>query len=57
MVEKVVESKIGWAPEITVRLKDGSIKKGKLSDFREASQNEKNKHTEGTEKPAEAKTK
>ena len=43
VVESVTEAKAGWAPEITLKLKDGSIKKGKLSDFREASGTEKQK--------------
>ena len=37
VVENVVEGKDGWSPQITLKLKDGSIKKGKLSDFREPS--------------------
>ena len=35
MVENVIEAKDGWPPQITLKLKDGSCKKGKLSDFRE----------------------
>jgi hypothetical protein len=35
VVENVVEARDGWPPEITLKLKDGSFKKGKLSDFRE----------------------
>ena len=46
VVETVVESQSGWAPTITVKLKDGSVKKGRLSDFREASGEEKKKHSE-----------
>jgi hypothetical protein len=37
VVESVIEGKAGWAPQITLKLKDGSVKKGKLSDFREPS--------------------
>jgi len=36
IVDKVVEAKAGWPPEITVKLKDGSLKKGRLNEFREA---------------------
>jgi hypothetical protein len=35
VVENVIEAKDGWPPQITLKLKDGSCKKGKLSDFRE----------------------
>jgi hypothetical protein len=35
VVDGVVEAKAGWPPQITLKLKDGSFKKGKLSDFRE----------------------
>ena len=41
IVENVVESQAGWPPEITLKLKSGSVKKGKLSDFREARGEEK----------------
>ena len=43
IVEGVLEAQAGWPPEITLKLKDGSVKKGKLSDFREASGQEKKK--------------
>lgn len=35
VVESVLEAKAGWPPEITLKLQDGSLKKGRLSDFRE----------------------
>jgi hypothetical protein len=41
VVESVVEAQAGWPPQITVKLKDGSFKKGKLSDFKEASGEQK----------------
>lgn len=41
VVENVIEARDGWPPEITVKLKDGSIRKGKLSDFREPSSAER----------------
>ena len=41
IVENVVEAKAGWPPEISLKLPDGSIKKGKLSDFREPSKTER----------------
>jgi hypothetical protein len=41
IVENVVEAQAGWPPQITLRLKDGSFKKGRLSDFKEASSEEK----------------
>ena len=36
VVESVTEAKAGWPPQITLKLADGSLKKGRLSDFREA---------------------
>ncbi len=43
IVESVLEAKAGWPPEITLKLADGSLKKGKLSDFREPSSAERKK--------------
>ncbi len=43
VVESVLEAKAGWPPEITLKLADGSFKKGKLSDFREPSGTERKK--------------
>ena len=43
VVEVVVEAKAGWAPQITLKLKDGSVKKGRLNDFREPSVTEREK--------------
>jgi hypothetical protein len=43
VVESVIEAQAGWPPEITLKLKNGSIKKGKLSEFREASGQERKK--------------
>jgi hypothetical protein len=47
VVESVTEAQAGWPPEITLKLPDGSIKKGRLSDFREASGNEREKVSPG----------
>jgi len=41
VVENVVEAKEGWPPQITLKLKDGSVKKGRLSDFRDPSHGER----------------
>jgi hypothetical protein len=41
VVDKVLEATAGWPPEITLKLNDGSFKKGKLSDFREPSSAER----------------
>ena len=41
IVENVIEAEAGWPPQITLKLKDGSLKKGKISDFKEASGQEK----------------
>ena len=46
VVENLVEAQSGWPPQITLKLKDGSVKKGKLSDFKEASGEEKKKYSE-----------
>lgn len=43
VVESVIEAKAGWTPQIALKLKDGSLKKGKLSDFRDPSLNEREK--------------
>jgi hypothetical protein len=43
VVDSVIEAKAGWPPQITLKLKDGSVKKGKLSDFREPSAAEREK--------------
>jgi hypothetical protein len=40
-VESVIEAKAGWPPQITLKLPDGSVKKGRLSDFREATGHER----------------
>lgn len=42
-VETVTEGKAGWPPQVTVKLQDGTVKKGKLSDFRDPSGNEREK--------------
>jgi len=44
VVESVLEAKFGWPPEITLKLEDGSLKKGKLSDFREPTAAERKKY-------------
>jgi hypothetical protein len=41
VVESVTEAKAGWPPQIRLKLPDGSFKKGRLSDFREASGKER----------------
>lgn len=43
VVETVTEGKAGWPPQVSVKLKDGTVKKGKLSDFRDPSGNERSK--------------
>ena len=35
VVANVTEAKAGWPPQITLKLADGSVRKGRLSDFRE----------------------
>ena len=41
VVENVLEATGGWPPQITLKMKDGCIKKGNLSDFREPSGQER----------------
>ena len=45
VVENVVEGKASWPPQITLKLKDGSVKKGRLMDFREPSGGEREKYS------------
>ena len=41
VVESVTEAKAGWPPQIALKLPDGTVKKGRLSDFRDASAKER----------------
>ena len=41
VVDNVLEATAGWPPEITLKLNDGSFKKGKLSEFREPTRAER----------------
>ena len=43
VVEGVIEGKAGWPPQLTLKLQDGTVKKGKLSDFRDPSATEREK--------------
>jgi len=43
VVDNVLEAKHGWPPEITLKLKDGSLKKGRPSNFREPTGAERKK--------------
>lgn len=43
VVESVTEAKAGWPPQIALKLPDGTVKKGRLSDFRDPSGNERAK--------------
>ena len=43
IVESVTRAAAGWPPQITLKLQDGSLKKGKLSEFREPSNAERKK--------------
>ncbi len=51
VVDNLVEAQSGWPPQITLKLKDGSFKRGKLSDFKEASGEEKKKFSESDQIP------
>ena len=41
IVENVQEASKGWPPQITLKLPDGSVRKGKLNEFREPSRTER----------------
>ena len=41
IVESVVEAQAGWPPELTIKLKDGTLKKGRIGDFKEATADQK----------------
>jgi len=41
-VENVTAGRDGWPPELTLKLADGSFRKGKLGDFREPTHAERN---------------
>jgi hypothetical protein len=43
IVDSVTEAKAGWPPQITLKLADGTFKKGRLADFRDPSNNERKK--------------
>ncbi|HEV2437044.1 MAG TPA: hypothetical protein VG077_13695 [Verrucomicrobiae bacterium] len=43
VVENVIEAQAGWPPQITLKLPDGSFRKGRLSDFREPHAHERKK--------------
>ena len=43
VVDSVTEAQAGWPPQLTLKLGDGTVKKGRLSDFRDPSGNERAK--------------
>lgn len=43
VVESVTEARAGWPPQIALKLPDGTVKKGRLADFRDPSGNERAK--------------
>ena len=43
VVESVALARDGWPPQIALKLPDGTVKKGRLSDFRDPSGNERAK--------------
>ena len=45
VVGSVTQAQAGWPPQIALKLPDGSVKKGRLSDFRDPSGNERAKIT------------
>jgi hypothetical protein len=45
VVENVIEARDGWPPQITLKLTDGSLRKGRLSDFREPRGSERTKNS------------
>ena len=45
VVDAVTEARAGWPPQVTLKLPDGTLKKGRLSEFREPSIAERGKIT------------
>ena len=43
VVESVTEAQAGWPPQIALKLPDGTVKQGRLSDFRDPSGTEREK--------------
>ena len=43
VVDSVTEAQAGWPPQLTLKLADGTLKKSRLSDFRDPSGNERAK--------------
>jgi len=43
VVEHVNKAQVGWPPQIILKVADGTVKKGRLCDFREPSGNERAK--------------
>ena len=41
IVEHVIEARDGWPPELALKLPDGTLRKGKLGDFREPTVSER----------------
>jgi len=41
VVEDVIQARDGWAPQIALKLPNGTVKKGRLSDFRDPSAKER----------------
>ena len=41
IVENVIMARDGWPPQLILKLPDGSLKKGKLGDFREPNRTER----------------
>ncbi|MBN2508436.1 MAG: hypothetical protein JXQ71_17290 [Verrucomicrobia bacterium] len=54
VVENVVEAHTGWPPQLTVRLQNGSVKRGNLGDFRDASAAQKKKFSANSPLPPAA---
>ena len=43
VVIQVTEAQAGWPPQLTLKLADGTLKKGRIGDFRDPSGNERAK--------------
>jgi hypothetical protein len=44
IVDSVTEAKVGWPPTIRLKLPDGTLVKGRLSNFRDATPKERKRH-------------
>lgn len=52
VVDSVIEAQVGWQPQITLKLRDGSVRKGHLGEFKDASATQRKKFATNPESGA-----